>query len=367
MHSFTKSILVALASSSAAAFVVLACGSSNDSTFTDPNGSSSGQFDTDGSFNQGKPDAGDLYANDPPPKWCGPTDQPAPPQPGGTIECPDDKNKPGCGCTTAGETAPCWTGLRANRNLGDCKDGVATCVQLNETRKGWSECVGEVLPVQGAKGAAACRCFSMGEWKLANLAPCFLEQCTTLEDDPDRPGKQRCVPATVTYRSATSSTLEGNTIKCPAVANPQPVPAGTWTSDTIKADCAGEFELCYELKAGDAKNPQPGDCSLAKVCLPKTLYKEAGVEQAFPDLGTWAIGGAVGSAADTCIQKWNANGGYGEMSVKGLSVRCDAIDDGAGNSLVFNRIQYCPAKCRGGANPTDPQCVACANGGAGTF
>lgn len=369
MHSFAKHVFVALGSSCAAALVVLACGSSQDSTFDDGSSGSSGQFgDPDSSFGKtGKPDAGDLYANDPPPKWCGPANQPAPPQPGGTVDCPDDKNKPGCACDTVGQTAACWTGLRANRNLGVCKDGTTTCVQISENTKAWGECVGEVLPTPGAtKGAPACKCFSVGQWKLANLSPCFLEMCdTALVPDPAG-GPDKCPDGHVTYRSATSSSLSGNTISCPAAANPQTTPPGTWTSDTLKVDCAGEFELCYELKAGDFANPQASDCSLTKVCT-KGVYEKENVEQPFPDLATWAMGGAVGSAQDTCIQKWNSTGGYGEMTVKGLSVRCDAVDDGNGNSFVFNRVKYCPSKCRGGANSTLPECMGCQNGGSGTF
>lgn len=369
MHSFVKQAVIALSATSAAALLVLACGSSSDSTFDEDGGpgSSGGVFETDGSFGNEKPDSGDLYANDPPPKWCGPAGQPEPPKPGGTIDCPDDKNKPGCACETVGQTAPCWTGLRANRGLGICKDGVATCVQINENRKGWSECTGEVLPQQGVtKGANACKCFSQGQWKLANLSPCFLEICQTTEPDPDRPGQTRCVQSTVSYRSATSSTLNGQAINCPAPQNPQPLPGAVWTSNTLKVDCAGEFELCYELKSGDFANPQATDCSLGKVCT-KGVYAKENVEQAFPDLGPWVTGGAVGSPADTCIQKWSATGGYGEMTVKGLSVRCDAIDDGAGNPYVFNRVKYCPPKCRGGANANLPECQGCQNGGSGTF
>src|SRR5262249_7740363 len=102
--------------------LVVACGST-DSTFSDQSDAAN-PFATDGSFGTGNNvDGGDLYANDPPPKWCGPAGQPSPPPPGGTVDCPDDKNKPGCACDNVGQTAPCWTGLRANRNLGVCKDG----------------------------------------------------------------------------------------------------------------------------------------------------------------------------------------------------------------------------------------------------
>jgi hypothetical protein len=55
------------------------------------------------------------------------------------------------------------------------------------------------------------------------------------------------------------------------------------------------------------------------------------------------------------------------MTVVGESVLCDKVDDGAGNAFVFNRVKYCPSKCEGGANPTDPECQNCQQGGSGQF
>src|SRR5262249_32269118 len=159
----------------------IACGSDDGSEF--PDGSSSGQFNPDsGNFNpdaQGTQD--DLYKNDPLPKYCGPEAGGAtlPPPVTGTEECPDDKNKPGCFCSTPGQKAACWTGLRKQRNLGVCKDGQTTCQQKSENTYQWGPCEGEVLPTVGAKGAAACQCFSLGQWKIKNLSPC------TASYDPD--------------------------------------------------------------------------------------------------------------------------------------------------------------------------------------
>jgi hypothetical protein len=84
----------------------------------------------------------------------------------------------------------------------------------------------------------------------------------------------------------------------------------------------------------------------------------------WPNLPAWIGGDAA------CSQKWatTADGvspGYGEMIVKGESVLCDQIDDGAGNEFVFNRIKDCPTSCN--ANPTTPECVACQQSGAGEF
>jgi hypothetical protein len=345
-----------------AAFVVVACGSSDGSEFGDPNGNGSL---LDGSFGDGGlPDGGDPYANDPPPKWCGPADQPEPPKPTGTEQCPSDKNKPGCGCDNVGEEAPCWTGFRVNRNLGICKDGVATCEQVSETNRVWSDCVGQVLPAPGAtKGPQACKCFSEGQWKIDNLSPCFMEWCSQTEPDPDNPGSERCVQSSVTARTAVSTEMvPGGASKCPAQSQqpPQPKPTVIWSTNSLKVDCAGHFKLCYELKAGNFEDPKATDCSLTKVCTEADYLKE-NVEQPFPDLAGWV------SQDRACIEKWEASGGYGEMTVVGESVLCDQVGDGSGGSYVFNRVKYCPSKCRGGANAEDPECKNCQQGGSGTF
>ncbi len=321
-----------------------ACSSDDGSQFDDAG--SSGGLVPDGAFgtfgDAGKPDV-DQYANDPPAPWCGPAGQPQPPQPGGTLECPDDKNKPGCPCSKEGETAPCWTGLRKQRHLGACKDGVATCQRLNETYKGWSACEGQVLPKAGAtKGAAACSCFSAGQWKIDNTSPCFIDYS-----------------AGQTY--AVSTVVDGaGKASCPTVANTPPpaVPGSPWSKNSLKVDCAGKFKLCYTLKAGSFDAPSAADCVLATTCT-ETTYDKENVEQPFPDLPAWV------STDTACAKKFKDSGGYGEMTVVGESVRCDKIDDGSGKALVFNRVRYCELACN--ANPTLPQCKDCQQGGSGSF
>src|SRR5262245_57660204 len=97
-------LFMVLGAVASTAFVVMACGSSAESNFGDPNADGGNGNGADGwSNNNGKPDAGDPYANAPPPPWCGPAGQPPPPTIGGTPECPDDKNKPGCGCDEVGK------------------------------------------------------------------------------------------------------------------------------------------------------------------------------------------------------------------------------------------------------------------------
>jgi hypothetical protein len=273
-----------------------------------------------------------------------------------------------------------------------CKDGTTTCQQQNETTYAWGECQGEVLPTAGAtKGPAACGCFSAGQWKLANISPCFIKYCTSGADcspsGADRTNAAKCVkPGTTDACEATgscqctdayannanggtngtwalSTIMNGANSQCPTIASntpPPAVPGQVWTSDTLKVDCAGHFKLCYELKAGDYDHPQASDCSLTKICVEQD-YLQENVEQAFPDLGAWS------SPDSACADKWSNSGGYGEMSVIGESVRCDKVDDGAGNAYVFNRVKYCPRKCENGANASDPACQGCQTGGSGNF
>jgi hypothetical protein len=339
-----------------------ACGSTNNSTFTDGGTGSDGtlMFGGDGGINHqhdvqlvgpvdtGAPSQDAFFVNDPPPKYCGVEGGTAPPMVGGTEMCPSDKNLPGCPCGTLGTTAPCWTGLRVNRGLGDCKDGTATCISADEgTENVWSGCQGEVLPVMGATGAAACKCFSSGQWAIADLDPCF-EYYNPPDSGPP--------PYVV------SSSLNGTTVVCPMETppGPPPVPSVPWSDDTVKVDCAGQFTLCYTIKAGSASNPQPTDCVIGKSCV-SGAYPTANVVQAFPPLPAW---GNLNNQA--CAATFLASGGYGEMTVQGQSIYCEGIgaDDG-GAPEVFNRVPYCSFACT--QNPMGSGCGSCQTMGGGTF
>jgi hypothetical protein len=263
-----------------------------------------------------------------------------PPPPGGTEACPDDKNKPGCPCTEIGKQAPCWTGLRANRNLGICKDGVTTCVSTNELASVWGACEGEVLPRQGfTTGANACKCFSKGKWHLDGPIPCIIGQEFLVSTVLDGTGERVCPPE--------------------ATTNPPQKPSQPWTEQSLQVDCAGKYKLCFELKGGDIKNPKPSDCSIMKQCF-DVDYKTENVAQKLPPFNSWM------TANSACAAYFYNYGAYAEMSVKGQSVRCDTIDDGKGNSFVFHRFQYCPARCN--TTPNDPICQNCtAQGADGQF
>src|SRR5262245_11768236 len=76
----------------------------------------------DGSMGKPKYNADAFFEKDPPPMYCG-VDGGSAMIPGGTPDCPDDKNREGCPCTEKGKKTVCWPGLRANRGLGFCRDG----------------------------------------------------------------------------------------------------------------------------------------------------------------------------------------------------------------------------------------------------
>ncbi len=278
----------------------------------------------------------EIWADDPPPKWCGPANgAKPPPSPGGTPECPDDKNREGCPCKKVGDKASCWPGKRVNRELGMCKDGTTACEAEGELGKAWGKCEGFVLPEKTAtKGKQACKCFSAGSWKIDNLQPCFVSgsnagsYATSADCDPTKP-----VP-------------------------PNTTPSTPWSNNTVTVDCAGHIKLCYSLKGGDAKNPKASDCSLMTVCT-EDDYVEANKPQVFPKLPAWS------STNASCVDAMLAGGPvYGEMTVLGKSVLCDEISD-SGKPLVFNRVQYCPMDC--GSRPTAPDCAKCGASGGGQF
>lgn len=287
-----------------------------------------------------------FFANDPPPKYCGPDGGWQPPAaPGGTPQCPDDKNLQGCPCTKQGETAACWPGPRKNRNHGVCKDGVTTCELNGEHDLRWGACQGAVLPTPGVtKGPGACTCFSKGQWDIDNLSPCLVTY-------PD--GK---VYAVSTYLDGAGQP------NCPVlVANsappPQPEAGKSWSTSTLTVDCAGQFKLCLTIKAGDVTAPQASDCVLAQACV-DVWYPKAGATQSLPDLPGWS------SSDPTCAKSFNTTGGYGEMSVQGTSIECETVDDN-GQPRVFLRVGYCPAACS--QNPSLPGCQNCAVGANGSF
>jgi hypothetical protein len=292
--------------------------------------------------------------------------------PGGTPECPDDKNREGCRCDTIDEKVACWPGKRVNRNRGICEDGETTCLAYDEFGGRWGPCEGAILPVEGVRlGAEACRCFSEGTWALDNVSPCFVNggtetyavstvlvcagtdtSCTTDAECGGAAGS--CVPD---CPSLEAIGLSGET------RSPRP-PTVPWSANTLKVDCTGRFELCYTLKAGDVAAPSTSDCTIAQICTYEVWYAEVNAVQSLPALLGWITDDPSEQA---CAAQFVANGGYSELSVRGLSIECDPIDDGAGNFVVFQRNGFCPLDCDEPDRADDEDCQNCSRMGSGDF
>ena len=270
-------------------------------------------------------------------KWptsCGDSGVNPGPPPGGSPDCPDDLNLEFCPCHESGATAGCWTGERKNRNRGICHDGTTTCQKSGEYGLTWGPCLGALLPDPGTTtGPGACKCFSAGIWWIENLSPCFW-------GDPWG------------ALGASSTVGSGAAADCDNSAKPPQVPSQPWSKNTLKVDCGGYFQLCYELKGGDIHNPQPTDCVLARVCV-EGNYTTPGQAQPMPDLPAW-------STVDTACSQQFPIAGYGEMSVVGMSVECDEV-----LTHVFHRVGYCPLTCK--QAPDGPECKNCGNGQSGAF
>jgi hypothetical protein len=198
-----------------------------------------------------------------------------------------------------------------------------------------------VLPVEGVQeGPQACRCFSNGKWSIKNLVPCIHEDAS----------------GTYIY----SSHMDPDTgFVCDAVSDvPPPVPDEVWTESALKVDCAGQFKLCYTIKAGKASDPKADDCVVMKSCV-DVWYEKAEQMQDLMDLPGWS------SSDKACASRFVKTGGYGEMSVLGKSVECEPVDDGKGKAYVFARTAYCGRDCAD--TPDAEGCKGCSVSGGGSF
>jgi hypothetical protein len=147
----------------------------------------------------------------------------------------------------------------------------------------------------------------------------------------------------------------------PPTPPPTPQPGQPWSPNRLTVDCTGQFELCYTLRAGDGMMPHATDCIVTRQCT-RGWYNTRGVAQTFPPLPAWT---AMPGAETTCAGRFASSGGYGEMSVRGLSGECQNVDDGMGQPFVFNRVSYCPLSCN--MTPTTPECMRCRTNGSGMF
>jgi hypothetical protein len=138
---------------------------------------------------------------------------------------------------------------------------------------------------------------------------------------------------------------------CVEVGNvlPPPVPVTAWSEATLNVGCAGQFTLCFQIKAGDVAHPGADDCVVTRQCV-DVWYDTPGSDMALPALTPWT------STDVACSKRFIDSGGYGETTVLGRTVECEGIDDGSGQPIVFFRTKYCPV----GA-------VGCQTGGSGDF
>jgi len=290
----------------------------------------------------GHPDVDAFYIDDPAPPSCGPDGaMEDPPAIEGTSECPADKNRQGCACPRAGLRAACWPGRRQNRNHGICTDGMTTCQDTDEFGLTWGPCEGYVLPKAGVvQGPEACGCFSTGHWALSNLVPCI----------------QSSASGVLIYSSHPD---DANGFACDAVSGSRPVvPKDDWSESTLQVECAGQFKLCYTMKAGRASKPVQSDCIVMRSCI-DVWYGQAGERQDLPSLPGWVARDAA------CAKRFVEVGGYGEMSVIGVSAECDPVDDGHGDPYVFLRTAYCDSACA--STPDADGCKECSSSGSGDF
>src|SRR5262249_32337026 len=158
----------------------------------------------------------------------------------------------------------------------------------------------------------ACKCFSQGYWDVENVVPC---------------GLGPSVSNITSMYSSEPPTVDGGDPTCPAMA---PTAGSLWSHDTVTADCMGRFTLCYTLKAGDYNNPMTSARVVAKSCASGD-YTQVNTPQSWAPLLSWNS-----TAGSTCYNAFFNSGGYGEMSVVGTSITCDAITD-----HVFQRVRYC--------------------------
>ncbi|MDD9947779.1 MAG: hypothetical protein OXU20_42455 [Myxococcales bacterium] len=281
-----------------------------------------------------------FFIDDAPPPYCGPDGgRREPMDPGGTPGCPADKNRQGCPCPEEGMKASCWPGQRIHRNRGICEDGRTVCQGTLEFGLQWGPCDGYVLPEEDAEeGAEACECFTAGRWQLDNLVPCLQQN----------DGK--------VFMYSSSLDKDGN-YRCESLASPPPSPAAHWADSVLNVDCEGRFELCYTIKAGDSDQPSQDDCIIMRECF-DVWYEDARSDVPLR-LSGWA------SSDSDCGKRFMREGGYGEMTVKGLSIQCQEVDDGDGNPRVFFRTNYCPPDCK--ERPNDAECRDCTTGGDGEF
>jgi hypothetical protein len=178
-----------------------------------------------------------------------------------------------------------------------------------------------------------CACAQPGSWQLANISPCFWH-------DGDQ------------IFMYSSRILESGRLDCgtATIGEPPTPPAPTWSSSSIELSCAGDFEVCWEIRAGVAEDPKPSDCVVVRVCT-RFEYSQAGERIALPDLPAWV------ASDPACVESFDAEGGYGLATLQGA---LDACGGSTPEPAVFAVRNYCSPRCH--AMPTAQGCNDCGLG-----
>ena len=160
--------------------------------------------------------------------------------------------KAGCSCQ-AGETAACWTGPAADRNIGKCHDGLQICSGNSEFAS-WGPCMNDELDC-GTDAGVPPPPPDAGE--------------------PPPPMDCPCVPGAIIQCSEDCSTG----IVCSLTASKTCMPDHTWsvchedlgvTLDLPGAQCRNMLHGCLDVLSDGTPQPQSevyvGDCSSQFTC-----------------------------------------------------------------------------------------------------
>jgi hypothetical protein len=170
--------------------------------------------------------------------------------PSGDCSANGPFKKEGCPCR-AGETAACWTGPLADRNVGKCHDGLQICT-ANEEFASWGPCMGEELSCGSDAG----------------VPPADSGAPPPPEDCP-------CIPGAVIQCSEDCTVG----IICSLTATKTCLPDRTWsvcredtgaTLDLPGVQCRNMLHGCLDVLAPDGMQGQGelyvGDCSKQFEC-----------------------------------------------------------------------------------------------------
>jgi len=199
-------------------------------------------------------------------------------------------------------------------------------------------------------GAQTCgTCLVHGRWQIDNLSPCFVSMAPPTDAGASSADAGASAGAVV---GVVSTQVSGGTARCPA--DPTAKPTEPWSTDMLTTDCPGHYRLCVVLKAGNAKAPAPGDCTVIESCADDD-YAVANQAQMWAKLPGWM----AASGAISCAQKLHDHGGYALLTVSGTATGCGTVQK------TLSTITYCPFACM--AMPTSVDCGGCMSGGRSDF